>query len=521
MLFKNITEINPKVIKILIDKSSEEHTKIKNLYERYRQTTNGVPILTRKYMIGTEEQKDKINNKIANDFVGEIVDMKVGFFCGVPITYALDKSKYQQEKNIVTKAIDKVKSMFTDQEPKKETVLSASYDKDLQIINDFNKLNQIADLDLETAKRATICGSCGRLLYIDPIDKQIKIKLIEPWEVIYIGDTIENPTWTIRYYETVSYEADGKEKKTIKVEVYYDNRIEYYVQNDNKEFVADSLMPTITHFWKAVPLWGFANNDEFLGDCNKVLSLIDAYDKLTSDMSSESESWRLAYMIFKGCSISADDIKTAQRTGAFSLPDKDAEANFLTKEINNTFQENFLKLLENNIYRFSATPNMNDISFGGNLTGVAMKYKFRPFEDKCKRSELKFKKSFQSQYTKLCNVWNVQGKAIDPMNMDYVFTRNYPQNLPEEITMVRDGKGIFSQKTLFGLVSFISDPEKEIKALEQEQQQNLDEFIKRNEALAQTGQSGNQDNPDDTANKGEPKPPEDKTLNAVSNKAKE
>ena len=50
-----------------------------------KQTDKGVPILTRIYEIGGVKQKDKVNNKVANDFVGEIVDMKVGFFCGIPI----------------------------------------------------------------------------------------------------------------------------------------------------------------------------------------------------------------------------------------------------------------------------------------------------------------------------------------------------------------------------------------------------------------------------------------------------
>jgi SPP1 family phage portal protein len=509
MQFKNITEVNANTIKVLIDKSKTEHEKIRNLYERYKQTDKGVPVLTREYKIGTEKQTNKINNKLPNDFVGEIVDMKVGFFCGVPISYTLDKTDYQQERNIIAKTIDKVKSVFTNKETKTEVVISPEYDENLQIINDFNDINSVDDLDLETAKRMTICGSCGRLLYTENEGEIIeKAKLIEPWEVIYIGDSVECPDAVIRYYDTITYDTLGKEVTTSYAELYTSTQVDYYVKTKEGAYVQDK--PSVSYYWGGVPLIGFLNNEEFLGDCNKVLGLIDAYDKLTSDMSSESESWRLAYMIFNGVSISAEDIKKAQQTGAFSLPEG-ATAGFLTKEINNLFQENFLKLLEQNIYRFSETPNLNDQSFAGTITGVALKYKFRSFEDKCKRAELKFKKSLSSQYTMLCKVWADRGTVIDPMSIDFIFTRNYPQNLVEEIQILRDSKGIISEETRFSLVSFIADPQKEIEKLKSEETENLDNFIQRNEAMKSTS-----DNKDDNSNDNQ-----NDNKNAISNQVKE
>jgi SPP1 family phage portal protein len=152
---------------------------------------------------------------------------------------------------------------------------------------------------------------------------------------------------------------------------------------------------------------------------------------------------------------------------------------------------------------------MNDQSFAGTITGVALKYKFRSFEDKCKRAELKFKKSLLSQYQRLCKVWSDRGIDIDPMGIDFIFTRNYPQNLVEEIQMLRDSKGIVSEATRFSLVSFIKDPEKEIEALKAEETENLDNFIARNEAMQAN------------AEKDEPeKEPEDNTKQAISNEAK-
>lgn len=495
MLYKNITEVNANTIKILIEKSANEHAKIKNLYERYRQTEAGVPILTRKYVIDGVEQKDKINNKLANDFLGEIVDMKVDFFCGVPISYVLDKTKYQQEKSAVNKVVSKVKSMLG-QEPKTEVVTSPKYETDLEKINEFNKTNAIADLDVETTKRMTICGYCGRLAYINVDYQRVmrsgyedvvseRVRLAEPWELIFIGDSIERPDYTIRYYETVTFDAKGEEKKTYHAELYTKTDIQYFIRNDNKEYVPDPDKKTVPHFFKMVPLWGYSNNDEMLGDANKVLSLIDNYDTALSDVSSEMTQWRLAYLAFLGCSIDANTIKAAMQTGAFSLPEG-ADAKFLTKDLNDAAIEHHMDRIERNIYRFSKTPNMNDVSFSGNLTGVAMRHKFRPFEGKCKVAENKYTKANDVQFEMLANVWNTKGGTIDPANITYVYTRNYPQNLVEEIQMLRDSKGIVSEKTRFGLVSFIVDPEREIEMLKDEETENLDMFIARNEMMSQT-----------------------------------
>jgi SPP1 family phage portal protein len=508
MLFKHIDVINGKVIRKLIEKSATQHSKIKALYERYKQESQGTPILTRKYKIGDVEQKDKINNKLANDFVGEIVDMKVGFFCGVPISYTLDKTSYEVEQKETIPS--KVKSLFQKDGEAKKTVLSNKYQQNLDIINNFNKRNSISDLDLETAKRETACGYTGRLLYIDLIDGKPaeRIKLIDPWECIFVGESIEEPEYAIRYFDVISYNASGEEIKKSKAEVYSSSKIEYYEQNENKEYV---FKGDISHVWGASPLFGFANNDERLGDCNKVLTLIDAYDRALSDINSELEQFRLAYLKVIGASIDDKEIKKAQKTGAFSLPGDGADIDFITKHLDDLINEHHLDRLEKNIYRFSATPNMNDISFGGNLTGVAMKYKFRPFEDKSQRSELKFKKSLRSQYEKLSKVWADRGIQIDPMDMDFIFTRNYPQNIPEEIQMLRDSKGIVSEETRFGLVSFIEDPEKEMEKLKDEEQENLDNFVARNEALKETSDNQSQDNQDQ---------PEDETRNAISNQAK-
>ena len=199
MIYPNIENITPEILKKLIDDSSSRHKEMKSLYERYKGTKDGVPILTRKYVIDGIEQKGKVNNKLANDFFSEIVDMKVGFFCGVPIAYTFDKEEYSEEQG--TEITDK--------------------------IQEFNKINSISDTDSETAKRVTICGLSGRLFYFDSDNEdetvEVKIKQIDPWELIFLGDCVDDPEQTIRVYCTL--DAQGEDVKH--ADIYDDTTIRY------------------------------------------------------------------------------------------------------------------------------------------------------------------------------------------------------------------------------------------------------------------------------------------------------
>mgnify|MGYP003297450277 CR=1 FL=1 len=63
------------------------------------------------------------------------------------------------------------------------------------------------------------------------------------------------------------------------------------------------------------PLQGIANNKELLGDAEKVMSLIDDYDKVLSDNSNEVEAFAHAYLIFEGLRIDDKTIEEGQKNG--------------------------------------------------------------------------------------------------------------------------------------------------------------------------------------------------------------
>lgn len=430
MLIKSDDIITVENLKALVDKCKTRHDEMYKLHLRYKTDKEGTPIKKREYMIDQVKQTGKINNHLNNDFFSEIVDTKIGFFVGVPIVYGVDEKAYGETEK---KKID-------------------------EYITDFNAINNIADLDSETAKRTAIYGSCGRLMYIE--DAIIKAKIYEGYNCIFIGDSIAEPRQSVYYYH------DDDAKKTTAYLYDETNVIKCAMKDDEEKFSV--IEGATAHGFDICPLFGFANNDELLGDGEKVLELIDAYDRGLSDINNELEQFRLAYLAFIGVKPTEETLEAAKQTGAFYIPLTDGRVEFIMKNLNDAIIEHHLDRIEANIYRFSATPNMKDISFAGNLTGVAMAYKFRPFEYKCKTMELKFKTALSHQYKIMQFILNAKGIPINYMDMDFVFVRNYPQNLLEEAQILTLLKGQVSEKTRYSVMSFIDDPQAEIEAMQED-----------------------------------------------------
>lgn len=441
--------IDSAILNDLITDHQIPHDKMISNYQRYKasNTPDGVPIFSRKM-----PDVNKVNNKLNEAFDAEIIDVKLGYMIGNPIIYELDKTLYTEND-------------VMDQD---------KYDLDIKVVRDFNKANNAEDLDGETLKLASICGYGSRLLYIDKAG-QTRMMNVKPWECIFITDgSINEAQYALRYYEIID---DGKKK--IYVEWYDDKNISFYITADEigKSSKKTPMMfipyekngeTKIPHMFNGIPLIQFMNNEELQGDCDKVYADIDAYDRSMSDVNSEIETFRLAYMAIYGMNPTEEERLAAKQTGIFGLPDKECKIEFITKEINDAAVEHHLDRLEKNIYRFGKSVNFDDISFGGTVTGVAMKFKMFEMETKCIMSERKFTTALRTQYKILATVWSAKGSDIDYMNLNFVWTRNFPLNLVDEADSTVKLKGLVSEKTRLGLLSFIDNPEKEMAAMEKD-----------------------------------------------------
>lgn len=433
-------QVTSQIIKDLIEEHKPVREKVLALYKRYK--ADEVPIFNRKF-----DDPNKINNKLNNSFDSEIVDTKVGYFIGHPISYQLDK---EQE----------------------------AYEKAKETLTDFNLRNNIDDLDSETVKMATICGYSARLLYIDRDGKECVMNL-HPWEVILVYDrSINEPQYALRYYDITIKE--GREEKTrTRVEWYDDQFVTFYIQDDTGEYVLDSTEPKnpLPHQFDLIPVIVFPNNEEMQGDAEKVLNLIDAYDRAMSDENSELEQFRLAYMAFYGVEVTEEILAKARQTGAFGLPDAEGEGakvEFITKQLNDTVIENHLNRLDANIMRFGKNVNMTDESFAGNLSGVAIRYKLTPLENKCITMERKMTAALRQQFRVLATAWAKKGIPFDYTNIYFDFKRNLPVNVTDEAESTSRLKGLVSERTRLSLLSFVDDVDWELEEMKKDMEGRVD-----------------------------------------------
>lgn len=387
--------ITPELLWKIINKHRPNALYNEKLYERYMTMEDAVPIFKREPRFDEEKP---INNRINNDFFSEIVDFKTGYFAGTPISYGYSSTEEAEDVTGGEEAIDAATKALTD----------------------FTTRNNMYGVDMETTKFASIYGYAGRLFYIDT-EGQERVMPVHGYETIILSKTnIAEPKYSLRYFKT--YDVNDKQEWV--VEFYDDTYIHTYRGMLSQLKFVDKK----PHLYDYCPLQGIANNKEMLGDAEKVLALIDDYDKVLSDNSNEVEAFVHAYLIFEGLRIDDNTIKEGQKSGSFVFPatgTQQGKAYFLTKDINDAFTEHHLDRTQENIYRFSKTPNLSDETFGA-ASGVSLKFKLHGLETKCGMFEAKMLDAGQYMFKVLASAWRKKRIPFDPLQATMGFRRNFP-----------------------------------------------------------------------------------------------
>ena len=454
----------------------------RKLYKRYMAVTNGLPIFDRQPRY---EEEDPINNKVNNDFFGEIVDFKVGYFAGEPISYSYSTTEEAEEETGGKNAVDEAGKTLTD----------------------FITRNNMFGVDMETTKFASIYGYSGRLFYVDKEGNE-RVMPIHGYETIILSDTdISEPEYAIRYYRGL----DINQAETWTVD-FYDSK--YKTTYKGNSLLSLEEVETTEHCFDYCPLQGIANNKECIGDAEKVLALIDDYDKAVSDNSNEIEAFAHA-MLLVNLNVDTDEknnpIEKAQKSGTLIVPPTGTQTNnepvkWITKNINDTFTENHLKRIEDNIYRFSRTPNLGDESFGS-ASGVSLKFKLHGLETKCATFEASVMNSAQHMWRVLCSAWNKKGVQADPLQFVMEFSRNFPLDRQSEATTAQAfiGAGL-PKEWVYSQISGIDDVDYIMELIEKEKENAMSLF----EAAQDMAKNGTLNNAkkDDDSNDDEKEPKE-------------
>lgn len=395
---------------------------MRNLYGRYCAESDKVPVFTREPRFNDTtvtdlegglrelEAENTINNRVNNDFFSEIVDIKVGFFSGKAANYTYGDDYLSEEETGGEEAVEEAS----------------------KALGDFIKRSNLFDVNTETTKFAAICGYAGRLFYIDTEGNE-RAMAVNPYETIILTRTeMTDPEYGVRYY---SY-LDLNERENWKVEFYDKSDVSYY----EGQLDGLSFMESKPHLFDYCPLQGIPNNRELIGDAEKVLALIDDYDGNYSDNSNDIEGFANAYMVFKNCKVDAETMKTANATGVIGIdvddPESPYDVSYLTKNIDGTFVNAHLDRAEDNIYRFSKTPNLNDPEFTA-ASGMALRIKMTGLETKAGMFEAKQLSADTYMFKLLASSFDRKKIPFDPLQCSVKYNRNFPTDFLGEAQAVQ------------------------------------------------------------------------------------
>lgn len=384
----------------------------------------------------------RADNRLSHNFARYISTVVVGYMLGNPI-------KYKHENEAL-----------------------------MEQVRDFNKRNNEHAHNSIMETNLSIYGRAFEMLYRDEFARE-RLAIIDPKECFVIYDTTVafRPIAGVHMYQL----QVGK-----KIEYHAD----VYTANDVRKYVGDSWkklqqVETRPHFFLAVPIVEYWNNDDRIGDYEPILDLIDAYDVIQSDTANEIEDFASAYLVLQGQpNTEAADVDEMKKSRVIVLdiaPDGSTPAAYyLTKQYDVQGQEAMKNRLVNDIHKLAFVPDLSDEKFASNVSGEAMKYKLFVFDQLRTTKERLFREGLMQRFRILGNSWTIRAREDNVEDLEIQFTPNLPKNTKELVDIATTIEGLVSKATQLGLLPFVENVEAEMERIEEEEaearERNLNDY---------------------------------------------
>lgn len=334
---------------------------------------------------------------------------------------------------------------------------------------EFDNLNHFKSFLKKLMFSCTGWGNTYSLCYLDE-QNRARIKQIPSWQ----GKVI--------------YNNDGE---SVKAYVYYDIDERKHIWEYDSLYVTEWLASKSgasysvisepkEHGFKGIPLVEWPNNDNKQGNSETAVPLMDAYDRLMSDNITEGATLRAAYLLLKNMGLVDDATKAEmQRTGVF-FGGSDAEASFITKDINPEFIKFIVQEVWAGIWIVASSVDPKALASLSNATAFQISQMYRNMEEDCKDTEAEWKISLeyvdrllQSYWTGL-DVRSVNDYSTEDIN--YNFKRNIPNDVMTWLKDMLQAGGKLPQKEIFIKAGYTEQKAEElVQEAENESYEMLDE----------------------------------------------
>jgi SPP1 family phage portal protein len=395
--------------------------------ERGSVESQGVPILGREKISSAD-----LNIKASSDFVNLIKNEKAGYL-GHNITRTIDDS-VPNKTEIENKYLN------------------------------YDRVNKIDTLRSDLIGDMALYGSSYTLYYIE--ENEVYTKKFFPWNAeVFYNEKTGIPEGGYVYVaredrdELYVYDSINRDK---------------YICPKREGISSDKweLVESAPHGFRQVPLVEWKNNTYNMGNAERVLSYIDAYDLVVSDTSTEQSAIRQAILVLKGLEgqASKDDsgdddsegfMKRMQKAGAVEV-DENGDIKFAEKNLNPDFARMVLDELEKNIFRFANIVDSDKLINLSQATQKQISFLYRSMDNDCDITEKQMQWSLELEDRILKSFWTtVDVKSLgdyDTYEIKYVFIRNKPvDELADLEAMQRAGVPLPAYKKIMMAIGVSED----------------------------------------------------------------
>lgn len=415
-----------------ISKYVAEFDSEKELYKKMDNYYRGITDAIENYQMVTDRSNSKTNTNFIKKFIKEEID----YLLDNPITYISRKGN--------DKIIDSITTNLAH--------WSKKHDKKL-------------------LKNALKFSVVYELYFLD--EDGFNARLLTPLNAYVVKDKDEKVKMLLHLFE---------EENVKYVDVYLKDHIEHYKQDKGYK-----LTGTDKHYFGDVPVGVCSLSEEGVDDTlyKDLKGLQDAYETVLSDIVNEIGDFRNAYLKLVGCQMKAENFKELKKLGGIEAP-VGGDIDWLIKEINDTFIQNTLTTLKENMYELANHINANE-KLQSNTSSLALRTRLINLEQKCKNNGdvltdcIKQRLKFLFTYLSKGIFFK---KKFDYRDINIKYTPSIPQ---DDLMMAQISSqvplGLFSRKTMRSQFSFCDNPDEEEKLVEKEEDEevNLDKVVDEND----------------------------------------
>lgn len=364
---------------------------------------------------------DRYKGRVNTNFIKRLIKEEVSYSVGNPITYT-----------------------------------SISDNADIIKTLKYNTAHWKAGHETKLAMNMLLFSTAYELYYINK-DAKFCAKVISPRHGFAYKDDFGN---IIFFLHAFRQKFDSK----LYIDVYTQNEIIHC----DEVFTVISRQP---HYFGKVPIGIAQTSEEGWLDSiyHDIKSLQDAYETNVSDISSEiTDNLRNAYLHINNFSIKEEDLKKMKKEGIIATKGDKITAEFLVKNINDTFIQNTLSTLEDKMFFLTSHINPNE-KLPSNTSSLAIKARMMGLETKCKLNQNSLSDCIKTRHEMLFAYLNsLKSTNYDYLDIESKFTPNLPADDLMVATIIGLLNGKITTKTGIAQLSFIPDPALEVKNLADE-----------------------------------------------------